>query len=228
MTDSKIWFCSDFHYGHANICYSTSSWANKDTTTRKFKSLEAMNDKIVENVNKCVKADDQLYCIGDWSMGGPENIYTFRSRLNCKTIYLIPGNHDKYIKKRKPLPNCSFAAEFDFAIIPEPPAVVFNDWRDELMQVTSDDLFIILPELTTIVINKQKFVLSHYPIEEWEDMDRGSIHLHGHCHAVLNSRETNTRYKRFDVGLDWSEFRPYSLEEILDLMKNREIKPHNS
>jgi len=29
-----------------------------------------------------------------------------------------------------------------------------------------------------------------------------------------------------DVGIDWKEFRPYSLDEILEVMNKREFKKH--
>ena len=31
-----------------------------------------------------------------------------------------------------------------------------------------------------------------------------------------------------DIGIDWEEFRPYSWDEIKEIMKNRKIKKHNS
>jgi len=78
-------------------------------------------------------------------------------------------------------------------------------------------------------IGKQTFVLSHYPMEEWLEMDRrGGIMLHGHCHHAIDESETNSIYRRMDVGMDWREFRPFSLEEILDKMKNRPLKKHNA
>ena len=45
--------------------------------------------------------EDTLYHLGDWSFGGIENIWNFRKRINCKNIYLVPGNHDHHIKKNK-------------------------------------------------------------------------------------------------------------------------------
>ena len=91
--------------------------------------------------------------------------------------------------------------------------------------VNPQDYFIMLPELTTITINKQKFVLSHYPVEQWEDMDKGAIHIHGHMHHTLDNSEINKKYRRIDVG--WTIEKPvYLLDDIILQMKNRNIKEH--
>ena len=82
--------------------------------------------------------------------------------------------------------------------------------------------------MTTITYNKQLIVLSHYPIDQWKDMDRGSIMLHGHCHHNIDSCEINSKNKRMDVGIDWEEFRPYSIDEIIKIMNKKEIKKHDS
>jgi calcineurin-like phosphoesterase family protein len=60
-------------------------------------------------------------------------------------------------------------------------------------------------------LNKQLFVLMHYPIEEWNGWYRGSIHLHAHTHTTT----FKTAERRFSVGVDACNFRPVSLEEIL-------------
>ena len=77
-----IWFISDTHFGHKNICYGVSEWENKITNTRPFNSLEEMNWAIVNSINNYVKEDDILYHLGDWSFGGIENIWNFRKRCN--------------------------------------------------------------------------------------------------------------------------------------------------
>ena len=220
-----IWFISDTHYNHTNMCYGVSSWEKKEKSTRRFNTLVEMNDAIVKSINNCVDQDDEIYFLGDWSFGGIENIYAFWKRIICKNIYFIPGNHDNNIKKNKMLPNCHWG---DASM--SDGYEVYDGFPDKYSvgdNVLAKTLFTnVLPELTTITYNKQLFVLSHYPIEQWEDMDIGSIHLHGHCHHNLDDNETNKKYRRMDVGIDWKEFRPYSIDEILIIMKEREFKKH--
>jgi calcineurin-like phosphoesterase family protein len=53
-------------------------------------------------------------------------------------------------------------------------------------------------------------VLCHYPFRRWRRMDKGSINLHGHCHGRLKPEP-----RQFDVGVDFWNFRPVTLAEIL-------------
>lgn len=92
-----IWFTSDTHYGHRNIVRGVSQWADK-SGCRDFDTVDEMNDTIVDQINLCVQETDTLYHIGDWSMGGSRNIAEFRSRLNCRDIHLVYGNHDRAIQ----------------------------------------------------------------------------------------------------------------------------------
>lgn len=209
-----IWITSDTHYWHKNICLGSSAWKDK-SGCRDFNNPKEMSEALVNSINKYVQQDDTLYHLGDWSFGGQENILNFWNRLICKNIKLVPGNHDSHIKKNKPFKNLfikdGYISEFD---------------EKGSKSLAPNHLFTVLPELTSFIYEKQKFIFCHYPIDEWKDMDRGSIMLHGHCHGNINDCETNTFYKRMDVGIDWKEFRPYSIEEIIKIMNKRKIKTH--
>lgn len=93
-----IYFTSDLHYAHKNLCKGVSKWANKKSC-RDFKSLSEMNDTIVKSINDTVDSNDILYCLGDWSFGGVETISKFRALINCKDVRLILGNHDDRIRE---------------------------------------------------------------------------------------------------------------------------------
>lgn len=209
-----IWITSDTHYWHKNICKGSSVWQDK-SGCRDFDNPKEMSEALVDSINKYVQQDDTLYHLGDWSFGGQENILNFWNRLICKNIKLVPGNHDNHIKNNKPFKNLfikdGYISEFD---------------EKGSESLAPNHLFTVLSELVPFVYEKQKFIFCHYPIDEWEDMDRGSIMLHGHCHGNINDCETNTFYKRMDIGIDWKEFRPYSIDEIIKIMNKREIKAH--
>lgn len=98
--NKNIWFTSDTHYSHNNICYGTSNWTDK-SYCRKFDTLEEMNQKIIDNINNNVLENDILFHLGDWSFGGYDKIEDFRKQINCKNIYLILGNHDQHILNNK-------------------------------------------------------------------------------------------------------------------------------
>lgn len=60
-------------------------------------------------------------------------------------------------------------------------------------------------------LKEHNIVLFHFPIESWNKKHHGSIHLHGHCHGSLKSEGI----KRLDVGVDCTNYKPISLDEIL-------------
>lgn len=104
--DIKVWITSDTHYSHKNICRGATNWRKPDGSipeaqTRDFGTIEKMNSAIVNNINSCVGQDDILIHLGDWSFGGFENIEEFHSRLVCKNIHLILGNHDHHIDRNR-------------------------------------------------------------------------------------------------------------------------------
>lgn len=61
--------------------------------------------------------------------------------------------------------------------------------------------------------NRKKFVLFHCPITDWEDMYKGSIHLHGHVHS--KARAWQMLANSYDVGVDANNYTPVSMAEIL-------------
>jgi calcineurin-like phosphoesterase family protein len=216
-----IWFSSDFHYGHKNICRGVSEWTGRLENTRDFKTLEEMNDAIVDGINSVVQQNDILYFLGDWSFGGVDNVWNLRKRIPCKTIHFVLGNHEQQIKK-----NPEIALPATDRIILDALDIPYEaDAR--LNYVHLQDLFTSVNYYREIEIDKQIFVLSHYPMEEWFEMDRkGGIMLHGHCHHTIDNCTDNTVYKRMDIGIDWKEFRPYSVEEITGRMYKRKLKKH--
>lgn len=188
----NIWFTSDTHYAHTNIAgQKVSSWGSG---YRGFDSVGEMNDTLIKNINDCVKENDILYHLGDWSFGA-HNIFYFRNSIICKTIHLIKGNHDQHI------------ADKDIKIIESS----FNPI----------DLFTSIQDVYTGNIGKNFFHLSHYSHRVWPKSHNGSIHLFGHSHGSLNGNFG----KSMDVGIDTHpEFRPYHINEILQIMSNRKLE----
>jgi len=85
-----IWFSADLHLGHENII----KYCN-----RPFKTLDDMNNKIIQNWNSRVKNTDIVYHIGDFCFkGGLQGSITgskyWEKQLNGKIIH-FSGNHDK-------------------------------------------------------------------------------------------------------------------------------------
>ena len=155
----QLFFTSDTHYMHKNICRGTTSWSNADDFTRDFDTLDQMNDRIVNGINAAVGQDDILFHLGDWSFGGFEMIEQFRNRINCRNIHLILGNHDHHIERDREDIRRLFTSVNQYLEL----EVKGKEWE-------------------------QNYVLMHYPIISWNKMNDGVIHLHGHVHLSADRR----------------------------------------
>lgn len=194
--NQNIFFTSDSHFSHSGICRGVSTWPER-RGTRDFHSLGEMNDAIVTAVNSVVGPDDYLVHMGDWSFGGFESIQEFRKRIVCKNIILFLGNHDHHIRNNK------------------------DGVQGYFKQVSSYDVVDIRkPEGNEI--KKYQFVCCHFPIASWDGMNKKVPHLHGHVH--LPPRLKVHEGRAMDVGMDGNNLKPYSLNEILKIMKDRPVR----
>ena len=199
--DQKLWFTSDTHYDHKNICAATTNWVGAENLTRKFSSLDKMNDELVFWINQRVGQDDILFHLGDWSFNGFENIRKFRERIVCKNVHLILGNHDHHIERNKDDIQSIFSSVNEYLSLEV-------KWRPNQSKLVADSY--------------ARFVLMHYPIASWNGMNDGVIHLHGHVHLPNNLRVADG--KAMDVGVDGNGLVPIEVHEILNIMRNRPIK----
>ena len=155
----RLYFTSDTHYNHTNICRGVTKWTDVEDITRDFDTLDQMNDRIVNGINAVVGQDDILFHLGDWSFGGFERIEEFRNRINCRNIHLILGNHDHHIERDREDIRRLFTSVNQYLEL----EVKGKEWE-------------------------QNYVLMHYPIISWNKMNDGAIHLHGHVHLSADRR----------------------------------------
>lgn len=193
----QLYFTSDTHYMHQNICRGTTRWSNADGFTRDFDTLDQMNDRIVAGINAAVGEDDILFHLGDWSFGGFEMIEQFRNRINCKNIHLLLGNHDHHIERDKEGIRSLFTSVHQYLELE-----VKKDGTDKMD--SHDRSF------------EANFVLMHYPLISWNKMNDGVIHLHGHVHLSADRRMG--KGKTMDVGIDGNKLDPMSINEVLNKM----------
>jgi calcineurin-like phosphoesterase family protein len=196
----RLFFTSDTHYGHSNICSATTNWTGAENMTRKFSSLDKMNDELVFWINQRVGENDILFHLGDWSFGGFENIEEFRNRIVCKNIHLVLGNHDEHIDRNKDNIQRLFTSVNHYINL---------DLRRPSMKGKGQ-------------MDKYRFICMHFPIASWDGMNNGVMHLHGHVHLPKHQRIGNGR--SLDVGVDGNDLEPISLDEVLSLLKNQPIK----
>lgn len=113
FSSENVYFSSDFHLNHKNICSATSTWKSG---TRDFCSVEAMNDAIISSVNETVPEDCVLFYMGDFNFGDKAQTRALRDKINCREIHFIYGNHDEHIR-RNPEMRAAFSSCQDFAEI---------------------------------------------------------------------------------------------------------------
>jgi len=84
------YYIADAHFGHQNII---------ELCQRPFENIETMANTIINNWNKKVKRNDNVYILGDmfYQCENPEEIL---KQLKGKK-HLIIGNHDSFIKNEK-------------------------------------------------------------------------------------------------------------------------------
>lgn len=198
--NQTLYFTSDTHYNHSNLCSATTQWDNAKDKTREFSSLDRMNTTIVNNINEVVGQDDILFHLGDWSFGGFERIEEFRNRILCKNIHLILGNHDHHIQKNR-----------------DGIQSIFQSVHQYIPSLSVRRQSIPQPDK----VDKYSFVLFHFPIASWDSMSQGVIHIHGHTHLPPHQRVNG---RAIDVGMDGNRLYPISMDEILMIMKGRHIE----
>lgn len=216
---SNIFFTGCPHYYHSNIIkycnrpfltdldrealknhggqWHDGSWKGSRSSSWQIteEAVNMMNDCLIENINKLVELDDTLYILGDYLLSRykyEERCIEIRNRINCRNIFLIFGNHDQYIL-------------YDL------------------------DIFRKIYDSGTFKFdNYGTFYLNHYANIVWNKSHRGSIHLYSHSHGSIENKldELFPERRSMDVGVDnayrlTGEFRPFSIKEIMDIMKHR-------
>ena len=82
--DTKVWLISDLHLGHDQPFV----WEK-----RGFSNAQEHNEKLLENIKKCVKEDNELFILGDLTLGELEAAAPFLRQIPGH-VHVILGNHD--------------------------------------------------------------------------------------------------------------------------------------
>ncbi|HEY9773140.1 MAG TPA: metallophosphoesterase [Planktothrix sp.] len=180
----SIWFSSDHHFGHKNIIQYCA---------RPFDDVEEMNEALVDAWNSCVRADDTVYYLGDFSLK-QRTMEKYAPRLNGHKI-LIMGNHDSChpVNRDGTVTSIGVYRKFFEEVLEE------LEWEDCLLHhmpyYDNDD--------------------DRYP--EYRPMNHGKVLLHGHVHErwTVNDKQVN-------VGVDVWDYKPVSAVQIRTLIKRIE------
>lgn len=150
---------------------------------RDFSSVEDHDRGIREAWNSVCDSDSIMFLLGDSIFGqsGEERLIKFLNSVNFKTLYLMAGNHAAGYKQLLAKSDSQFELNLGHKKI------------------------VFLPNYIEFYLEKQPFVLSHYPILSFNGQGKGVICLHGHCHGKLyenNWAKEIYNGKVMDVGVE--------------------------
>ena len=101
LSNENVFFVSDTHFNHTKLC---TGYEDHFERTRKYETIEEMNEDIIDQWNKSITKDDVVIFLGDFSWGKPFKkipYYAkyFYPKLNSKGIIWVEGNHDAILRK---------------------------------------------------------------------------------------------------------------------------------
>lgn len=203
--NSRLFFTGDQHFFHGKL-----------TEQRGFKSVEEMNEALINNYNSCVGDNDLVINLGDMFVGAgtwPDNkdkCQNIVERLNGK-IYYITGNHNSFVK---------------------------HVWKNEIKNRYNEEI-----EVYPLTVGKITFLgpqalfkiktekrthfvfAAHFSFLTWIDMNHGIMHICGHSHGSLPQSQPEYKgAKRLDVGVDNFGFKPLLLDDFLAIMETKKIE----
>jgi len=82
------YFIADTHFNHKKVVFGM----HRRNQVGYFQTVEEHDEALLASINNLVGKKDQLYVLGDF---GFKPSY-YKSKINCKHVTLIRGNHDKH------------------------------------------------------------------------------------------------------------------------------------
>ena len=195
-TFPEVWIFSDPHYNHSNICRGTTNWR---TVEGEIPIEQTRDFATLEKMNESI-----INGI-NWNVGQDDI-------LICLGDWSFGGFES--------------IEEFRNRIICRNIHLVLGNHDHHIERNRGDiqKIFTSVSDYETLIIDKRTFRLFHYPIQSWNGMNNGDIHLHGHVHLPPNRKFGQG--KKMDVGIDGHpEFRPYNImREIVPIMDKRDMR----
>lgn len=175
---------------------------NKDFiyAKRGFNCPRRMTDSMIDVINSVVGEDGILLHLGDFCLNSTqEDVKYIMSRIRIKELWLLWGNHNNPIQK---------------------------NYGGTVQQVCAwnSNLFIkYLGHYFSFRRGPKEFVCFHFPIQIWDGISKGTMHLCGHSHGHNTlSLPTDKTCKMLDCGWDVHN-RPISMQEIESIMSKKNI-----
>ena len=211
----KKFFTSDQHFGHANILkYESKNRINQ--WGRPFRSVDEMDEYLIDRWNESVNHTDEVYVLGDFSFKR-SFMEEYLPLLNGRK-FLIVGNHDPFFKA---------LAGDNPSIITDAVATARElGWADISLNQRIE------------IAGIGKVLMNHFPYQiqvtadtpEYElryqnlspnRQGNESVLLHGHVHGrwkVKREQGKNKEFLMINVGVDVWSMRPVTEEELAALV----------
>lgn len=192
-----IYFTSDLHLGHANAIGFTS---------RPFLDVEQMNEGLIKNINETVMTNDELWILGDFAFKvNMAAAKQFRDQINCKTVHMITGNHDKDYTRDHIFQSVQhykeLKTEYGKFILFHYPIYEWNGAHNGTIHLHGH----IHSTGSYNTANLQKKYIDRF--SEKSFMKDSALGL-----------------RIYDIGVDANNYRPISITQIAELMNLRSIK----
>lgn len=188
-----IWFTSDTHFSHANIITYCE---------RPFLKIAP-----IDGVNTLVPDADAMndYLVDRWNT----RVQKGDTVYHLGDFGFTPRASTEGIAKLQKIANRLHGK-----------IILIRGNHDT--NIDSIKRFEIVKDRHVIHTHNTRFVLDHYPLRSWQFMNKGSVHLFGHCHSNMPPH-----YKSFDVGVDNAkniigDYAPMSIDEVLNYSRTLE------
>ena len=193
--DRKVWITSDTHFGHKNICRGVTAWRLPDG------SVPISQTRDFDTIGEM----NEMIVNNINSVVGQDDVLIHLGDWSFGGFENIKIFRDRIVCKEIHL-------------------ILGN--HDEHIEKNRDgvqELFTSVNHYTKLMYKFDTLVLMHYPIDSWDGLNKGHIHLHGHCH--LPQQKVFGKGRRMDVGIDGNMFfMPYELDNVIKIVKMREIR----
>ncbi len=89
-------------------------------------------------------------------------------------------------------------------------------------------LFVWVKGYHELKYNKHLFIFCHYPLLEWNQGHRGTIHCHGHVHgSLMRKHPWYYEFRVFDLSVHLWDYTPVNLDRIIRLADSRSDFKHH-
>lgn len=220
-TKRRLFFTSDLWLYRDNII---------DIRKRNFKTVEDMDDTLVEKWNINVRENDVVFILGNFVYDFSR--YDMLLNMLRGVKVLLPTDFDKRcIIQNNDLLTTVLSSETggvaNFENFFESDYISYKAY-ESVGLTTSESMFSFLQK--KIEDNNDDFlvlhnnivelpdygvVLSHYPLLDWNGKEKGVVNLHG---GTIPTPTSLKEEKRFNVGVDFCGYAPVAYDNIMKII----------